>query len=75
MPCLIGYLTRKKNGWCNQQPGWNFCKYLVNEEGVLTHFFATTVSPLSEESGESHKKTKIRRLYSVRTSVFSVTLC
>lgn len=40
---------QEKNGWCNQQPVWNFSKYLVNEEGVLTHFFATTVSPLSED--------------------------
>ncbi|MEN9684279.1 MAG: hypothetical protein RLZZ28_65 [Bacteroidota bacterium] len=41
--------SANKNGWCNQQPVWNFSKYLVNEEGVLTHFFAQTVSPLSEE--------------------------
>ncbi|MES2374609.1 MAG: glutathione peroxidase [Bacteroidota bacterium] len=40
---------QEKNGWCNQQPVWNFSKYLVNEDGVLTHFFATTVSPLSED--------------------------
>jgi glutathione peroxidase len=36
----------EQNGWCNQQPVWNFSKYLVNETGVLTHFFAQTVSPL-----------------------------
>lgn len=47
---VFDWLTHKeKNGWCNQQPVWNFSKYLVNEEGVLTHFFATTVSPLSED--------------------------
>jgi glutathione peroxidase len=40
---------REKNGWCNQQPVWNFSKYLVSEDGVLTHFFATTVSPLSDD--------------------------
>ena len=39
----------KQNGWCNQQPVWNFCKYLINEEGVLTGFFSQTVSPLNEE--------------------------
>ena len=38
-----------QNGWCNQQPVWNFSKYLINEEGELTHFFAHTVSPLSTE--------------------------
>ncbi len=35
------------NGWCNQQPIWNFCKYLINEEGKLTHFFGPAVAPLS----------------------------
>lgn len=45
-----------KNGWCNQQPVWNFCKYLINENGVLTHFFAQTVSPLGEEVGKAIKQ-------------------
>ncbi len=35
------------NGWCNQQPVWNFTKYLINEEGMLTHFFGPAISPLS----------------------------
>jgi glutathione peroxidase len=38
-----------KNGWNNQAPVWNFCKYLVNEEGMLTHYFDPSVSPLSQE--------------------------
>lgn len=37
------------NGWNSQPPSWNFSKYLVNEKGQLTHFFATGVSPLSKE--------------------------
>lgn len=37
-----------KNGWCNQSPEWNFSKYLVNESGMLTHYFAPSVSPLSK---------------------------
>ena len=37
------------NGWCHQEPAWNFCKYLVNEEGVLTHYFPMTVDPLSSD--------------------------
>lgn len=37
------------NGWCNQEPAWNFCKYLVNEQGVLTHYFPMTVDPLAAE--------------------------
>ncbi len=38
-----------KNGWCNEAPAWNFCKYLINEEGILTHYFKHTVSPLSKQ--------------------------
>ena len=37
-----------KNGWCNKEPSWNFCKYLVNEEGVLTHYFKQGISPLDK---------------------------
>ena len=37
------------NGWNRQQPTWNFCKYLVDEEGNLQGFFPATVSPLSKE--------------------------
>jgi glutathione peroxidase len=44
------WLTDKtKNGWNNQQPRWNFSKYLVNENGLLTHYFDASVSPLSDE--------------------------
>lgn len=34
------------NGWNEQEPVWNFCKYLVNEEGTLTHYFPMTVDPM-----------------------------
>jgi glutathione peroxidase len=37
------------NGWCHQEPAWNFCKYLVNEEGTLTHYFPMTIDPLAAE--------------------------
>jgi len=37
------------NGWNDQQPTWNFTKYLVNEEGVLINYFAPAVSPLSKD--------------------------
>lgn len=40
--------SREKNGWCNQAPIWNFCKYIINEEGILTHFFSQNVSPNSK---------------------------
>jgi glutathione peroxidase len=38
-----------KNGWNRQAPRWNFSKYLINEQGVLTHYFDPAVSPLSSE--------------------------
>lgn len=37
------------NGWNDQQPTWNFCKYLVDEDGKLIKYFDTAISPLSEE--------------------------
>ena len=44
------------NGWCNQVPAWNFCKYLVNEQGVLTHYFPMSVDPLDAKIIEAIKK-------------------
>jgi glutathione peroxidase len=38
-----------KNGWNNKPPSWNFCKYLVNENGVLTNYFGSAISPTSKE--------------------------
>jgi glutathione peroxidase len=38
-----------KNGWNKDEPSWNFCKYLINENGELTHFFASKVKPSSQE--------------------------
>jgi glutathione peroxidase len=44
------WLSNKNlNGWNDQQPTWNFTKYLVNEEGVLINYFAPAVSPLSKD--------------------------
>ena len=37
------------NGWNERQPDWNFSKYLISENGVLTHYFGSAVSPLSPE--------------------------
>jgi glutathione peroxidase len=33
------------NGWNDHQPDWNFGKYIVNESGILTHYFGPSVSP------------------------------
>jgi glutathione peroxidase len=47
---IFRWLTSKeKNGWNEQQPTWNFSKYLVNENGILTHYFEPSVSPLDPE--------------------------
>lgn len=47
---VFEWLTHKKlNGWNEQQPSWNFSKYLVNENGLLTHYFDPAVSPLNDE--------------------------
>ncbi|RYU78532.1 glutathione peroxidase [Hymenobacter persicinus] len=39
----------RQNGWNEQAPDWNFAKYLVSEDGRLTHYFGPAVSPLSAE--------------------------
>lgn len=41
--------TPSQNGWNSKAPTWNFCKYLVNQQGQLTHFFESAIAPLSSE--------------------------
>ncbi len=41
--------NKEENGWLNEAPTWNFCKYLINEEGMLTHFFEAAIEPLGAE--------------------------
>jgi len=51
---IFKWLTSKsKNGWNEQPPTWNFSKYLINEQGMLTHYFDPSISPLSEEVVEA----------------------
>ena len=38
-----------KNGWNYVAPSWNFCKYLIDEEGNLTHFFEAGIDPMGAE--------------------------
>jgi glutathione peroxidase len=46
---VYDWLTDKeKNGWNSNEPTWNFCKYLVDENGNLTHFFEASESPLGK---------------------------
>lgn len=43
---VYAWLTNAdKNGWNNYAPNWNFSKYLVNESGILTHYFGSAISP------------------------------
>ncbi|MCW3103907.1 MAG: glutathione peroxidase [Bacteroidetes bacterium] len=47
---LYQWLTSKEqNGWNDEKPSWNFCKYLVNEKGELVKFYSAAVSPMSDE--------------------------
>jgi glutathione peroxidase len=38
-----------KNGWNNEEPKWNFYKYLVDENGNLEKIFSSSVSPLDKK--------------------------
>lgn len=44
-PLFAWLSTPALNGWNDKDPTWNFCKYVVNEEGQLTHFFGSKVTP------------------------------
>ena len=37
------------NGWNSTLPSWNFCKYIINEEGQLIHFLRSGVNPSGKE--------------------------
>lgn len=53
---LYQWLTTKaQNGWNEQNPDWNFAKYLVNEKGELVNFFPARVLPMSNEVLEAIK--------------------
>jgi glutathione peroxidase len=47
---------REQNGWNDKAPSWNFSKYLVDEQGVLTHYFDPSVAPLGPEIKAALKK-------------------
>lgn len=47
---LYKWLSDKSlNGWNEQKPTWNFCKYLIDEKGELVKFYGSAVKPLSTE--------------------------
>jgi glutathione peroxidase len=47
---LYRWLSDKaQNGWNDQAPTWNFCKYVLNEKGELVAFFPSGIKPTDEE--------------------------
>lgn len=47
---VFDWLTDKdRNGWNTEEPSWNFCKYLVDENGKLVAFYPSKVKPLSQD--------------------------
>jgi glutathione peroxidase len=46
---IYNWLTQASaNGWNDAAPSWNFCKYLINENGQLTHVFQSGIEPMSK---------------------------
>ncbi|SNC59278.1 glutathione peroxidase [Hymenobacter gelipurpurascens] len=47
---LYKFLADKsKNGAVSDAPDWNFCKYLVDEQGHVVGFYPSKVKPMSDE--------------------------
>ncbi len=50
MAPIYKWLTSKDlNGWNDQQPKWNFNKYLIDEDGNLVKYYSSAVKPMSNE--------------------------
>lgn len=50
MAPIYKWLTSKDlNGWNDQQPKWNFNKYLLDEDGNLVKYYSSAVKPMSDE--------------------------
>lgn len=47
---LYKWLSNKEeNGSCNDAPIWNFCKYLIDENGKIIKYFSSKTNPMSED--------------------------
>ena len=47
---LYSWLSFKElNGWNDSPPGWNFYKYLINEEGTLVSILSSKTKPQDKE--------------------------
>jgi glutathione peroxidase len=44
-PLFMWLTDPAKNGWNKQAPTWNFCKYLIDENGNLLRFSDSNVEP------------------------------
>lgn len=50
MSPIYKWLTSKDlNGWNDQQPKWNFNKYLIDENGNLVKYYSSAVKPMSDD--------------------------
>ena len=43
------YVWLQQHSPNQEEPSWNFCKYLVNEEGQVVAFFPSKAKPMGEE--------------------------
>lgn len=56
MAPIYKWLTQKdQNGWNEDAPNWNFCKYLLDENGNLLSFYGSAIEPMSDEIIEAIK--------------------
>lgn len=47
---IYKWLTDKNlNGWNDKAPSWNFCKYIIDENGSLVCFLPSASDPLGKE--------------------------
>ena len=47
---LYKWLSQKEeNGWNDEAPNWNFCKYLISENGELLKFYGSSIDPMGKE--------------------------
>ena len=44
--------TKSENGVLEETPGWNFCKYLIDENGKPVKFFKSGTTPMSSDITE-----------------------
>jgi glutathione peroxidase len=48
--------TPALNGWNKDAPSWNFCKYLISENGELLNYFGSGVKPMNKAILDAIKK-------------------